>query len=227
MFNNIAPAYDFMNKAMTLGIDRLWRRKAVKTVAAAHPRKVLDVATGTGDMAILLARRCTAGITGIDLSQGMVDVGVEKVRNAGLEPRVKLMVGDCLDLPFDDNTFDCITVAFGVRNFENLLQGYASMLRVLRPGGVLVVAELSTPTLPVVKQLYKLYTRGVIPLAGRLVSRDARAYSYLPESIAAVPQGTAMTALMKDAGFEKAACRTLTLGVCSIYTATKPMNQSN
>lgn len=227
MFNNIAPAYDFMNRAMTLGIDRLWRRKAVKLVASLRPRKVLDVATGTADMAILMARRCSAGITGIDLSQGMIDVGLEKVKNAGLAARIRLQVGDCLDLPFPDNSFQCVTVAYGVRNFEHLLQGYRSMLRVLEPGGTLVVLELSTPTSPIVKPFYKIYTRGIIPMVGRLVSHDSRAYSYLPESIAAVPQGSAMTSLMQQAGFEKATARQLTLGVCTLYTAVKPLSAHN
>mgnify|MGYP005896756893 FL=1 len=224
MFNNIAPAYDFMNRAMTFGIDRLWRRKAVKLVASLHPRRVLDVATGTADMAILMARKCSAGITGIDLSQGMINVGLEKVNKAGLASRINLQVGDCLDLPFDSNTFQCITVAYGVRNFEHLLQGYESMFRVLEPGGTLVVLELSIPTSAVVKPFYKLYTRGIIPLVGRLISHDSRAYSYLPESIAAVPQGTAMTSLMEEAGFENATARQLTLGVCTLYTAVKPLS---
>lgn len=227
MFNNIAPAYDFMNRAMTLGIDKLWRRKAVRLVASLHPRRVLDVATGTADMAIMMARRCSAGITGIDLSQGMIDVGLTKVKQAGLNSRIRLRVADCLDLPFGDNEFQCVTVAYGVRNFEHLLQGYRSMLRVLEPGGMLVVLELSTPTSPIVKPLYKLYTRGIIPLVGRLVSHDSRAYSYLPESIAAVPQGEAMTRLMAEAGFERATARPLTFGVCTLYTAVKPQKRAN
>lgn len=225
MFNNIAPAYDFMNRAMTLGIDKLWRRKAVKLVASRRPKRILDVATGTADMAIMMARRCTAGITGIDLSQGMIDVGLGKVNQAGLNSRIKLQVADCLNLPFDNSTFQCVTVAYGVRNFEHLLQGYRSMLRVLEPGGMLVVLELSTPTSPMVKPLYKLYTRGIIPLVGRLVSHDTRAYSYLPESIAAVPQGSNMTRLMEEAGFEQATATPLTFGVCTIYTAVKPSNK--
>lgn len=227
MFNNIAPAYDFMNRAMTLGIDRLWRRKAVRLVASIRPHRILDVATGTADMAILMARRCSAGITGIDLSQGMIDVGIEKVKKAKLESRINLQVADCLNLPFSDNTFQCVTVAYGVRNFEHLLQGYRSMLRVLQPGGTLVVLELSTPTSPIIKPLYKLYTRGIIPFMGRIVSHDSRAYSYLPESIAAVPQGSEMTALMEQAGFEQATAKPLTFGVCTLYTAIKPFDHNN
>ena len=222
MFNNIAPAYDFMNKAMTLGIDRLWRRKAVKMIARERPRHVLDVATGTGDMAINLARHCSAGIIGIDLSAGMIDVGRHKVAEAGLDSRVSFKLGDCLDLPFEDNSFDCISVAFGVRNFEHLSQGYENMLRVLRPGGMLLVLELSTPASPLVRPFYNIYTRYLIPFVGKMVSHDAQAYTYLPKSIAAVPQRLDMTSLMERAGFVDTHYESLTLGVCTLYTARKP-----
>ena len=226
MFDNIAPAYDFMNRAMTLGIDKLWRAKAVglikKHLGADSPATILDVATGTGDLAILLARKLPqATVTGIDLSEGMVSIGRDKVEKAKLGCRISLEVGDCLQLPFADNTFNCVTVAYGVRNFAHLDQGYRQMLRVLKPGGMLCVIELSTPTSPLVKPLYKLYTGSLIPLAGRLVSRDVSAYSYLPQSIAAVPQGNAMTALIAECGFTNARFQPLTFGVCTIYTATK------
>lgn len=222
MFDNIAPAYDFMNRAMTFGIDRSWRRLAVRRVAALDPSALLDVATGTADMAIALAEaapRCE--VTGIDLSEGMLAVGRRKVADAGLEGRVRLEAADCLALPFADASFDVVTVAYGVRNFENLEQGYREMHRVLRPGGTLIVLELSTPVNPLVRPFYHLYTRAVIPVVGRMVAGDSRAYSYLPESIAAVPQGDVMTALMLRAGFESARCERLTLGVCSLYTAVK------
>ncbi len=222
MFDSIAPAYDFMNRAMTLGIDRLWRAKAVGLVRAAAPRRILDVATGTADLAINLARRLPeAEVTGIDLSEGMIDIGREKVGRAGLAQRVELQVADCLALPFGDATFDCVTVAYGVRNFADLEAGYREMYRVLRPGGMLCVIELSTPVNPLVKPLYSFYTRAIIPAVGRLVSKDTRAYTYLPQSIAAVPQRDDMCALMARAGFGRTAFRPLTFGVCTIYTATK------
>ncbi len=222
MFDNIAPAYDFMNRAMTLGIDRSWRKKVVKAVAAATPSTILDVATGTGDLAIQLAKaNPQAQLTGIDLSEGMLEVGRRKVAQANLDNRITLRQADCLALPFADASFDIVTVAFGVRNFEHLDKGYAEMQRVLRPGGTLIVLELSTPTSPVVKPFYKLYTRGIIPLLGRMISKDSRAYSYLPESIAAMPQGERMLQLMSGAGLSDCSLRPLTFGVSTIYTGTK------
>lgn len=223
MFDNIAPAYDFMNRAMTFGIDRLWRRRAVGLVRNHVPQRILDVATGTADLAILMARKMPqATVTGVDLSKGMIAVGREKVEKADLASRITLQCADCLALPFPDASFDCVTVAYGVRNFEHLLQGYREMLRVLRPEGMLCVIELSTPTSPVVKPLYRLYTKWIIPTAGRLVSKDVRAYSYLPESIAAVPQGADMCRLISEAGFTDATSLPLTFGTCTIYTARHP-----
>lgn len=223
MFDNIAPAYDFMNRAMTFGIDRRWRRKAIKMLAAEKPASILDVATGTGDLAILMSRLTDAqSITGIDLSEGMIEVGRKKIARAELSDKITLEAGDCLNLPMSDDSFDAVTVAYGVRNFENLLAGYREMFRVLRPGGTLTVIELSTPSSPVVRPFYRIYTRHIIPLAGRMVSKDVRAYSYLPESIAAVPQRDDMTALMRQAGFTDTAWRSLTFGTCMIYTARKP-----
>lgn len=220
MFDSIAPAYDFMNRAMTLGIDRRWRSKAVGMLG--QPRNILDVATGTGDLALLLASRIPgATVTGIDLSEGMISVGRKKIAQAGLDSRIKLVAGDCLALPFADNTFDCITVAYGVRNFADIPAGLREMQRVLRPGGRLCIIELSVPVNRVVKPFYNIYTRGVIPALGRLISHDSRAYSYLPESIAAVPQRSAMTALMEAAGLRNATFRPLTFGVCTIYLADK------
>lgn len=227
MFDNIAPAYDFMNRAMTFGIDKIWRRKAVDIIKKdcdthKDTYRILDVATGTGDLAILMAKRLkNSHITGIDLSEGMVAIGREKVKKAGLEKRIALTTGDCLALPFSDNTFDCITVAYGVRNFEHLKDGYAEMLRTLKPGGMLCVIELSTPPSPLIKPFYSLYTRHIIPLVGRMVSKDVRAYSYLPESIAAVPQRKDMTDLISEVGFRSSSFRSLTFGVCTIYTARK------
>lgn len=223
MFNNIAPAYDFMNRMMTFGgIDILWRNRAVKLIAAEKPQAILDIATGTADLAIKLAQRCPqAKVTGVDLSEGMLEVGKRKVEQSGLEGRISLKVGDCLNLPFADNSFDCATVAFGVRNFEHLLEGYKEIVRVLRPGGTLCVIELSTPDSPIVRPFYNLYTGYVIPAVGRLVSKDVSAYSYLPQSIAAVPKGSRMTELMAQAGFGKTECRPMTFGTCTLYIGRK------
>lgn len=223
MFDSIAPAYDFMNRAMTFGIDRRWRSTAVKMIAGSRPERILDIATGTADLAIKLARDLApCRVTGIDLSEGMVEIGRRKVTEAGLDGTVDLQCADCLDMPFEDDVFDCVTVAYGVRNFEHLDRGYAEMLRVLRPGGTLCVIELSTPGSPLVKPFYRFYTSCVIPAVGRMVSKDVRAYSYLPESIAAVPQGERMLDLMRAAGFTGCRCRRLTFGTCSIYIAKKP-----
>lgn len=222
MFDNIAPAYDLMNRAMTAGIDRRWRACAVRMIARHAPRDILDVATGTGDLAIVLARRIRPrSVTGIDLSEGMIAIGRDKVRHAGLDGTVTLRQADCLDLPFADSSFDCVTVAYGVRNFERLADGYREMARVLRPGGLLCVIELSTPQGRLVRPLYNLYTRYLIPAVGRIISHDTRAYSYLPQSIAAVPQRDDMCALMQGAGLTCARWRQLTFGTCCIYTAHK------
>lgn len=222
MFDSIAPAYDFMNRAMTFGIDKWWRSLAVKMIKKQAPRQILDVATGTADLAVKLAAELKPEhVTGIDLSEGMIELGRQKVAARGLTDKITLVTGDCLSLPFADNSFDCVTVAYGVRNFEHLSRGYRQMHRVLKPGGMICVIELSTPQSPLVKPFYRLYTRTLIPAVGRLISKDTRAYSYLPESIAAVPQGERMLSLMRDAGFTGCRCRCLTFGTCSIYTATK------
>lgn len=218
MFDSIAPAYDFMNRAMTFGIDRMWRRRAVKLLRDIRHTDILDIATGTGDLAILMAGKLDgAKVTGLDLSEGMIEIGRRKVLARGLSERISFQTGDCLHLPFADASFDCITCAYGVRNFENLAAGYREMRRVLRPGGRLVVLELSTPASPLVKPFYKLYTRFLIPAVGRMVSKDTRAYSYLPESIAAVPQRTEMCGIMNEAGFTDSRYISLTFGTCMIY----------
>ncbi len=222
MFDSIAPAYDFMNRAMTMGIDKLWRRRAVKMIQSTSPLALLDVATGTGDLAIKLARTMPGcHVTGVDLSEGMLAVGRRKVAEAGLSGRIEFKQADCLALPFDDNTFDAVTVAYGVRNFERLADGYREMARVLKPGGMLCVIELSTPRGVIIGPMYRFYTRYVIPTVGKLVSKDVRAYSYLPESIAAVAQGDDMLKLMRDAGLRDTAFKPLTFGACTIYTARK------
>ncbi len=227
MFDSIAPAYDFMNRAMTLGIDRWWRRVAVRRVcrhlssSGTTVPQVLDVATGTGDFAIQLHQAVApCRMTGIDLSKGMMAVARRKVDKRGLD-NITFQQADCLSLPFDDASFDVVTVAFGVRNFEHIEQGYREMQRVLRPGGMLCVVELSTPTNCVIRWFYDLYTLHLIPAMGKLKSGDSDAYRYLPLSIAAVPQGEAMLGIMRSAGFGQCAVKRLTFGTCSIYTAVK------
>jgi demethylmenaquinone methyltransferase/2-methoxy-6-polyprenyl-1,4-benzoquinol methylase len=222
MFDSIAPAYDFMNRAMTLGIDIWWRKLAVKRLQRIRPARILDVATGTGDFAIQLNGSLRPQhITGIDLSQGMLDEAVRKVKDKGLEDSISFEQGDCMALPMQDNAFDAVTVAFGVRNFEHLQQGYQEMARVLRPGGMLCVLELSTPTNRLIRWLYDLYTLHIIPAIGSMKSGDKSAYRYLPQSIAAVPQGDDMLQLMRNAGLRETTFKRLTLGVCTIYTAVK------
>ena len=222
MFDSIAPAYDFMNRAMTMGIDIWWRKLAVKRLKRLRPTLLLDVATGTGDFAIQLHRSLQPQhITGIVLSQGMLDEAKRKVKEKGLEKDISFEQGDCMALPMQDEAFDAVTVAFGVRNFEHLLQGYREMARVLKPGGMLCVLELSTPTNPIIRWFYDLYTLHIIPAIGTIKSGDKSAYRYWPQSIAAVPQGDDMLQLMREAGLRDATFKRLTLGVCTIYTAFK------
>lgn len=224
MFDNIAPAYDFMNRAMSFGLHRYWLRKALSAIRRSAPSSPwLDVATGTADVAISLARlEPSVSVTGIDLSEGMLSRGREKVQKAGLSDRITLMQADCLRMPFDSGSMGLVTVAYGVRNFQQLSAGIAEMARVLKPGGMIAVIELSTPGSPLVRPFYNLYTRHIIPLMGRLASKDVRAYSYLPESIAAVPQGAAMTSLLGQAGLVSASFCAMTFGTCTLYTAYKP-----
>lgn len=227
MFDNIAPSYDLMNRMMTMGVDRRWRRKCVGLVSKTSPKDILDLAAGTGDLTIALARRVPeARVTGVDLSESMLEVGRGKVRDAHLEERVTLVAGDALALPFGDDTFDAVTIAFGVRNFQDLYAGYSEMLRVLRPGGIMVVLELTPPASKVVRPFYRFYTGCIIPCVGRMVSKDTRAYTYLPESIAAVPARNDMTELMTSVGFEESRWKSLTLGVATIYTAVKPVKSA-
>ena len=222
MFDSIAPAYDVMNRMMTFGIDTIWRRKAVDMVGAYKPRRVLDVATGTGDLAFLIENRLKPeSLLGIDLSAGLLAVAREKAVERGVADRVSFAVEDCLALSLPDNSYDAITVAYGVRNFENLAQGFAEMYRVLSPGGVLCVIELSTPEHFPMRQLYKFYTYSIIPLVGRIVSRDKQAYTYLPRSVAAVAQGEEMLDIFRAAGFKNCRLRRLTFGACTIYMGEK------
>lgn len=228
MFDSIAPAYDFMNTAMTGGLHRRWRNRALRladiALGGSLPEKILDVACGTGDVTFRLHDLYPkASITGLDLSAGMLRIAEEKLSKTDTSSRrhISFMVGDSLALPFADNEFDLITVAYGVRNFQELEKGYGEMQRVLKDGGVLCVVELSEPAKQPCRGLYRLYSRGVIPMIGRFVSRDSRAYSYLPESIAACPQRDEMTELMKKAGFKDASWKSLTFGAVTIYIGKK------
>lgn len=221
MFDSIAPAYDFMNRAMTFGIDKIWRRIAVRKLRKYRVKRLLDVATGTGDLAILLHKKLMPEkLCGIDLSEEMLAIARKKADEKGCGT-IRFEKGDCLNLKYGENEFDAVTVAYGVRNFEHLDRGYAEMFRVIANGGVLCVIELSTPRNPLAYALYRLYTRILIPFVGRLVSKDTRAYSYLPESIAAVPQGEDMLDIMRGAGFSNCRCYPLTFGVCTIYIGEK------
>ncbi len=228
MFDAIAPAYDFMNTMMTGGLHVSWRNKALKMAAEklpkGGPKMVLDVACGTGDVSFRLHELFPdAQITGLDLSAGMLEIAKKKLAgmDASAREHISFIEGDSLKMPFADDTFDLVTVAYGVRNFEHLEDGYREMQRVMKPGGVICVIELSEPANAVIKSGYRLYSRNVIPFIGRLVSHDTRAYSYLPESIAACPQRGEMTAMMERAGLRDAAYKSLTLGVITIYIGVK------
>ena len=220
MFNHIAPTYDQLNHTLSMGIDRSWRRKAIHTLRPYHPQQILDIATGTGDFAILACRELQPQfLIGADISEGMMEVGREKVQQAGLADKVSFAREDCTALSFADATFDAVTVAFGVRNFEHLDIALGEMCRVLRPNGHLVILELSTPDRFPMKQLFTLYSKVVIPLIGKLISKDNSAYTYLPESIRAFPQGEVMQRSIRNAGFSQVRFRRF--GICTLYVATK------
>ena len=222
MFNHIAPTYDQLNHTLSMGIDRSWRRKAIHTLRPYHPQQILDIATGTGDFAILACRELQPqSLIGADISEGMMEVGREKVQQAGLADKVSFAREDCTALSFADAMFDAVTVAFGVRNFEHLDIALGEMCRVLRHNGHLVILELSTPDRFPMKQLFTLYSKVVMPLIGKLISKDNSAYTYLPESIRAFPQGEVMQRSIRNAGFSQVRFRRLTFGICTLYVATK------
>jgi demethylmenaquinone methyltransferase / 2-methoxy-6-polyprenyl-1,4-benzoquinol methylase len=222
MFDNIAYRYDFLNQLFSLGIHKRWRKKAVKELYELKPQLILDVATGTGDFAMELHKRLhPLKVTGVDISEGMMKIGRKKIAELHLERNIELVEGDSEKLPFPDNFFDAATVGFGVRNFENLEKGVAGMYRVLRPGGKLVVLEFSRPAKFPVKQLYQFYFHRVMPFIGKLFSKDARAYSYLPESVQAFPDGKNFVAILEKAGFSSCTWQPLTFGIASIYTGVK------
>ena len=222
MFDNIAPAYDRLNQTLSLSVDRIWRRRVVRIVGRLHPRRVLDMATGTGDLAVMMARSIPeAHIKGVDLSEGMLDVARRKVAARGLEERVTLEAGDAETAVAAAGSVDVVTVAFGVRNFEDLDRGLREMHRVLDDNGKLVILELSEPDWFPMKQLYAIYSKVVIPTLGKLLSKDQSAYTYLPQSIKAFPQGEIMTDIIRKAGFSQVSFKRLTLGICTLYLATK------
>lgn len=221
MFDNIAWKYDFLNHFLSAGIDHSWRKKLVKIIAERHPEKVLDVATGTADLAIALTRHSEASVVGIDISQGMLDLGVKKVSKRNLAERIKLQWADSEHLPFSDACFDACMVAFGVRNFEDLDRGLSEMHRVLSPGGMIAVLEFSKPRRFPVKHLYMFYFKHILPLMGKLVSKDRAAYTYLPESVEAFPDGAAFIAHLQKAGFVQCHERRLSFGIATIYSGLK------
>ncbi|MBL7805154.1 MAG: bifunctional demethylmenaquinone methyltransferase/2-methoxy-6-polyprenyl-1,4-benzoquinol methylase UbiE [Saprospiraceae bacterium] len=222
MFDNIAPKYDLLNRVLSLGIDVQWRKKALNYLRDLAPQTLLDVATGTADVAIMAARRLAPKqIIGIDIANQMLDFGREKIVKAGLQDTISLETGDSENLRFADDSFDAVTVAFGVRNFENLEKGLSEMRRVLRPGGRVVILEFSKPGIFPIKQLYNSYFKYVLPMIGRLTSRDVRAYTYLFESVQAFPEGQDFLNILSKTGYQNPQCERLTLGICSIYIAEK------
>ncbi|MBA6155945.1 bifunctional demethylmenaquinone methyltransferase/2-methoxy-6-polyprenyl-1,4-benzoquinol methylase UbiE [Tenacibaculum sp. S7007] len=221
MFDNISEDYDGLNRVISLGIDVSWRKKVVKLVGENKPQQILDIATGTGDLALMMSDLNPTKIVGLDISEGMLEVGKQKVARANLSDKIEMIVGDSENIPFEDNTFDAITVSFGVRNFENLDKGLTEIFRVLKPGGKFVVLETSNPTKFPFKQGYKFYTNFILPVIGKIFSKDKVAYSYLSESANYFPFGEAFNNILQKNGFKNAKNLPVTFGVASIYTATK------
>jgi demethylmenaquinone methyltransferase/2-methoxy-6-polyprenyl-1,4-benzoquinol methylase len=222
MFDHIAYRYDFLNRFLSGGIDIIWRKKAIRQLKALDPKKILDVATGTADVAIMTAHILKpAKIIGIDISEGMLSFGRKKIEKLGLESIIELLNGDCETIKSEDNSFDAVTVAFGVRNFQNLEKGLQEILRVLKPGGKLVVLEFSQPKTFAVKQLYQIYMNVVAPGMGKLFSKNRNAYKYLDESIKKFPEGKNFTTILDNLGYNNTYCKPLSFGICSIYCGEK------
>lgn len=222
MFDNIAPTYDTLNHRLSWNIDKYWRRKAIDRLRPFAPQRILDVATGTGDFAIEAAHALKPKeLLGTDISEGMMQVGRKKVEAERLDGVIRFQREDCLNLSFEDDSFDAVTAAFGIRNFQNLEQGLLEMWRVLRKGGHLCVIELTTPVSFPMRQLFSVYSHTVLPLYGRVVSKDSKAYSYLTQTIEAFPQGEEMEEILCHVGFSNACFQRLTFGICTLYFATK------
>ncbi|GGE99280.1 bifunctional demethylmenaquinone methyltransferase/2-methoxy-6-polyprenyl-1,4-benzoquinol methylase UbiE [Flavobacterium limi] len=221
MFDTISGNYDNLNRVISFGIDVKWRKKVLKIVSDSKPKTILDIATGTGDLAILMAQSNAEKIIGLDISAGMLEVGRKKVEEKKLSDRIELTLGDSEKMPFEDNYFDAITVGFGVRNFENLEKGFAEILRVLKPNGVFVILETSVPDKTPYKQGYRFYTKNILPVIGKLFSKDNSAYGYLSESAAAFPYGEALNNILRKIGFIDVVAMPQTFGVATIYSASK------
>ena len=220
MFDNIASSYDFLNHTLSLGMDNIWRKIAIKKLSN-NPATILDIATGTGDFAISASKYTNATITGIDISQGMLDVGIEKITKKGLTDRIKLQLADSENLPFQDNSYDAVTAGFGVRNFEDLNKGLSEMYRTLKPGGIVAILEPSEPTNFPLKQFYKLYFHYILPFIGGIISKDKNAYTYLPDSVSAFPSGKDFLTELVKVGFKESKHIPLTFGIVSLYVAIK------
>lgn len=224
MFDNIAKHYDFLNHFLSLGIDKVWRRKMIAELENVQPQLILDVATGTGDVAINTIKQLNIKglhIIGLDISPEMLNIGKKKIMTEGMSGTIDMIVGDSENLPFENNKFDAITVAYGVRNFENLERGLSEMQRVLKPKGKLVVLEFSQPRVFPFRQLFNFYFKNILPLIGKMTSKDNRAYTYLYESVQAFPDGDNFLKVLEKTGFKNTTCKPLTIGICSIYTAFK------
>jgi len=221
MFDNISGNYDGLNRVISFGIDVKWRNKVLNFVASKNPKNILDIATGTGDLAILMAQTNAEKIIGLDISEGMLDVGRKKIADKKLTHKIDLMLADSENMPFEDNAFDAITVAFGIRNFENLEKGLTEILRVLKPKGIFVILETSNPEKTPFKQGYFFYTKYILPMIGKLFSKDNAAYGYLSESASVFPFGEALNNILRKTGFINVTSMPQTMGVATIYTASK------
>jgi demethylmenaquinone methyltransferase/2-methoxy-6-polyprenyl-1,4-benzoquinol methylase len=221
MFNNISKKYDFLNHFLSLGIDILWRKKAIGLLKESQPKQILDIATGTGDFAIAALKLKPSKVIGIDISKGMLSVGQDKIKKKGLQDLIELKLGDSENLEFHSNTFDAYTVGFGVRNFENLEKGLAEMLRVLKPNGTAIILEFSKPTTFPIKQIYHFYFNSMLPAIGKIVSKDSSAYTYLPESVEAFPDGKQFIHILSKLGYQNIEEIRLLFGIASIYKARK------
>ena len=221
MFNSISPQYDFLNHLLSGGIDIIWRKKAIKLLQNKGIKTMLDIATGTGDFAIEALKINPEKIVGVDISEGMLSVGIEKIKKMGLEKTIQLQKGDSEKLPFSDNSFDAVIVSFGVRNFENLQKGLSDMFRVTKPGGYCLILEFSNPRSFPMKQLYTFYSKYCLPFLGKMISKDPSAYTYLPESVKAFPDGPDFIHIFKSVGYSETNWIPMTGGICSIYIGQK------